>query len=181
MKQQGCERGTGRKALLGALGILLAMVSADGLLAEPPATEDAGSAQTAPEPASQLTAPEPEKLKPGGVIVAPPTLDEALKPNTSSPLLGGSAQAGQRRPPNCIEIEINDVRTFDCLNEKLETESARIPKVPNIPPFDVRSKDVHLGIVNQSALRQQFGKNYGVSIYPYRPTEVYTGGPKPHR
>jgi hypothetical protein len=69
----------------------------------------------------------------------------------------------------CIEVEIGGDSAFGCLNEKLRREVDRVNPSLNLPPLDARSADVRVGNVNEAAVRQQYGSNYGRSAIPYRP------------
>lgn len=74
-------------------------------------------------------------------------------------------------------------RAYDNLNRKLRGEVDRVnPSVPQAP-LDARSPDVKVGVVNIPAVQQQYGRNFGVSVQPYRPpAPVYTSpvAPRPH-
>lgn len=81
---------------------------------------------------------------------------------------------GGRPPPaptfeRCIEVEIGSDSAFGCLNQKLRREVDRVNPSINLPPLDARSADVRVGNVNEAAVRQQYGSNYGRSAIPYRP------------
>lgn len=86
------------------------------------------------------------------------------------------------QPPKferCIEVQIGRGRALGCLNEQLKLEVDRINPSTNTPPFDARSPDVQVGNVNEAAVREQYGPNYGKSVYPFRPPPpVFT---IPHR
>jgi hypothetical protein len=69
----------------------------------------------------------------------------------------------------CVEVEIGSDRAFGCLNQKLRREVDRLNPSLNLPPIDARSPDVRVGNVNEAAVRQQYGSNYGRSVIPYRP------------
>ncbi|MBY6239915.1 hypothetical protein K3F48_01765 [Methylosinus sp. Sm6] len=59
-------------------------------------------------------------------------------------------------------------RSFDCLNRRLRSEVSKTePHLP-APPIDARSSDLKTGVVNIPAIRQQFGRNFGISTVPYR-------------
>jgi hypothetical protein len=107
-------------------------------------------------------------------LLQPPTINETLSKPGAQPLLGGSSQAEQKGVDGCLEVEINGQRSYDCTNRKLEEKAKSIPGQGNIPPVNAQSNDVKLGIQNETAIRQQFGQNYGVSIYPYRPKNIIT-------
>jgi hypothetical protein len=69
----------------------------------------------------------------------------------------------------CVEVEIGSDRAFGCLNQKLRREVDRVNPSLNLPPLDARSADVRVGNVNEAAVRQQYGSNYGRSAVPFRP------------
>jgi len=69
----------------------------------------------------------------------------------------------------CVEVEIGGDRAFGCLNQKLRREVDQINSAINLPPIDARSSDVRVGNVNEAAVRQQYGSNYGRLAFPYRP------------
>jgi hypothetical protein len=73
---------------------------------------------------------------------------------------------------SCVEVEIGGEKApaLNCLNRKLrgQVDKTQIPALA--APFDANSQDTHLGIANPSAVRQQYGTNYGVSAAPQRPT-----------
>jgi hypothetical protein len=99
-----------------------------------------------------------------------------------SPGTPGEARGGQRETmiggapsqpfQRCIEVEIGGDQQFGCLNQQLKREVDRVTGTPNIPPLDARSPDVRVGNVNEAAVRQQYGPNYGRSVVPFRPIPI---------
>lgn len=83
-------------------------------------------------------------------------------------VIGGDAPGGGRSE-NCVEVEIGNSRAYNCLNQKLKKEVDRVNPSVNMPPVDARSPDIRVGVVNIPAVQQQYGKNFGVSVMPYRP------------
>jgi hypothetical protein len=69
----------------------------------------------------------------------------------------------------CVDVQIGNQSAFGCLNQKLKREVDRVNPSINLPPIDARSPDVRVGNVNEAAVRQQYGPNYGRSVIPYRP------------
>jgi hypothetical protein len=107
-----------------------------------------------PPPATQLTAPTGQSGGPAEGVI------------------GGGAPPVQR----CIEVEIGGETAggFGCLNQQLKRQVETVnPALPHAP-LDARSSDVRVGNVNEAAIRQQLGPNYGHSVIPFRP-------PPPHR
>ena len=98
---------------------------------------------------------------------SPPTTGEAR-----------SANASER----CVDVQIGGSRAFNCLNQKLRQEVDRVNPSANIPPIDARSPDIRVGVVNMPAVQQQYGRNFGVSVIPYRPApRVFTAPIGPRR
>jgi hypothetical protein len=94
-------------------------------------------------------------------------------------ITGSTAQEKQDLPPlhiegvagpeNCVDVEVGQTRTYDCLNDKLKRKKDSVVPLPNVPPIDVHSTDIKKGIINVPAVRQQYGPNFGKSAVPYRP------------
>jgi hypothetical protein len=78
----------------------------------------------------------------------------------------------------CIEVEIGGDRAFGCLNQQLKREVDRVNPSFNMPPLDARSSDLRVGNVNEAAVRQQYGSNYGRSVYPFRPPPLIYAPPR---
>jgi hypothetical protein len=103
-----------------------------------------------------------------------PAVAQAPRPDDGRPAaprevtIGGqssSAQSFQR----CVDVEIGGDHALDCLNQQLKREVERVNPTLNVPPLDARSSDVRVGNVNEAAIRQQYGSNYGRSVIPFRP------------
>lgn len=92
-------------------------------------------------------------------------------PPAASTTIGGDQRKFPVTDSDCVEVEIGGepAPTLNCLNRKLKKkiDQLQLPQVS--APLDARSPDTRLGIVNQPALRQQYGNNYGVSVAPQRP------------
>ena len=108
------------------------------------------------------------------LTLAMPALAQSLDDNgyASAEHHQGTMIGGQ--PPaatfeRCVEVEIGKDRSLGCLNEKLKREVDRVNPSMNLPPLDARSPDVRVGNVNEAAVRQQYGSNYGRSAIPFRP------------
>ncbi len=64
---------------------------------------------------------------------------------------------------------------LDRLNKQLKRTVDETNPSDNNPPIDAHSSDLKKGVVNLPAVQQQYGKNYGRSVIPYRPAApVYT-------
>ncbi len=89
---------------------------------------------------------------------------------------------GGKQPPaptyeRCVEVEIGGESTLGCLNQRLKRQVDRVAPSINLPPLDARSPDVRVGNVNEAAVREQYGPNYGRSVIPFRPpAPVYVPG-----
>ena len=90
---------------------------------------------------------------------------------------GGGLVIGGAAPPaatheRCVEVEIGRDRSFNCINEQLKRQVDRINPVMNVAPIDATSQDIRVGVVNQAAVQQQYGSNFGRSVIPFRPVVV---------
>lgn len=66
-------------------------------------------------------------------------------------------------------------RALEQLNKQLQRKVDETNPSVTMPPIDARSPDLKTGIVNMPAVQQQYGKNFGRSVIPYRPAApVYT-------
>jgi hypothetical protein len=87
-------------------------------------------------------------------------------------LLSGPGAAQQSAPPrreSCVEVQIGGERSYSCRNQQMRRDVDRARPTPNVAPLDARSLDVRIGIVNVPAVQQQYGKNFGKSVVPFRP------------
>lgn len=84
-------------------------------------------------------------------------------------IIGGQSSPAQSFE-RCVDVEIGGASAFGCLNQKLRREVDRVNPSLNLPPIDARSPDVRVGNVNEAAVRQQYGANYGRSAIPFRPS-----------
>jgi hypothetical protein len=85
-------------------------------------------------------------------------------------IIGGSAPEAVVAPQRCIDVQIGTDHAYGCLNFRLRQQVDRINPSANVPPVDARSPDIRVGIVNMHAVQQQYGRNFGVSVFPQRPT-----------
>lgn len=63
-----------------------------------------------------------------------------------------------------------DGRSLEQLNQQLKRKVDETNPVLNTPPLDARSPDTKTGVVNIPGVQQQYGKNFGNSVIPYRPS-----------
>jgi hypothetical protein len=106
-------------------------------------------------------------------VVAAPVVARA-QDGSSAPSEKRETIIGGGQPPaptfeRCVDVEIGGDKAFGCLNQKLKREVDRTNPPINLPPLDARSPDVRVGNVNEAAVRQQYGSNYGRSVIPFRP------------
>lgn len=90
--------------------------------------------------------------------------------------IGGQPPASSFQ--RCVDVEIGGDRGFGCLNQQLKREVERVNPTLNLPPLDARSPDVRVGNVNEAAIRQQYGSNYGRSVIPFRPPPAVFVSPR---
>jgi hypothetical protein len=115
----------------------------------------AGSSVAQDRPKQDLPNDAPKlPAKPSGV---------GIGPTVEAPMRSGQ--------PPCVEVQIDhDVASpLDCLNRILKGQVDRVQPSMNVPPIDAKSQDPRVGVVNVPAVQQQYGKNFGVSVFPQRP------------
>lgn len=96
----------------------------------------------------------------------PVVLPEIKVGGEQVPAKGNASAGGTDR---CVDVEIGSSHAFDCLNRKLREQADRVNPSAPAAPLDASSPGLKVGTVNLPAVQQQYGKNYGVSVMPYRP------------
>ena len=113
------------------------------------------------------------------VLLPAPGEAQSVAPAPSGVAIGSeSPPLTVRQYQRCVDVEIGENTSISCLNEQLKRQVDQVNPAPgNIPPLDAKSQDLKVGVVNTSAVKQQYGKNYGVSAYPYRPPPLIYSSP----
>ncbi len=88
----------------------------------------------------------------------PPRISDDLDRKDDGGSKGGSGVKG------------GDGRSLEQLNQQLKRKVDETNPVVNTPPLDARSPDTKTGVVNIPGVQQQYGKNFGNSVIPYRPS-----------
>lgn len=117
---------------------------------------------------------------PGIIVGAPPPPANLNRDGGNGAGRAATARgAGQER---CGDAAGSAGQSLGCINERLKRQVDSVnPPVTNTPPIDAKSQDLKVGVVNVPAVQQQYGRNFGVSAFPYRPpAPVYTS-PVGHR
>jgi len=129
---------------------------------------------------SSARAEEPRSLPPV-TVDAPPASPLLPSPSntgapTSTPAVpgGGLAGSGGGDKGRCADAKADT--SFGCINERLKRKVDEVNPVYNTPPIDAKSSDLKVGTVNIPAVQQQYGRNFGHSVVPYRPTVIYPSG-----
>lgn len=126
-----------------------------------------------PARAQQAPAQQQHTALPEIIVGAPP-------PSVNLNHDSGNAGAGRAAPGRATgEARCGDAaagQSLDCINARLRKQVDQVnPPVTNTPPIDAKSQDLKVGVVNVPAVQQQYGRNFGVSAFPYRPpAPVYT-------
>jgi hypothetical protein len=67
------------------------------------------------------------------------------------------------------DVKNGDDHAFGDLNQQLKRKVDEVNPTGNNPPLDASSPDTKNGVVNIPGVQQQYGKNFGNSVIPYRP------------
>jgi hypothetical protein len=122
-----------------------------------------------------------ENVLPDIHITAPPPIDEPPPIENLLSNRGGkhepassSEKSGEGR---CEASGTGGDHSLGCLNEQLKRKVDQVNPIQNLPPLDARSQDIKVGTVNIPGVQQQYGQNFGHSVFPYRPpSPVYSSG-----
>lgn len=106
------------------------------------------------------------------LLSAPGRAEDNAAPSNEI-MIGGAPPAAVAHR-SCVEVEIGGDKAFGCLNQRLRQQVDRVNPVVNAPPIDARSSDIKVGVVNMPAIRQQYGRNFGLSVVPYREPLIYS-------
>lgn len=153
-----------------------------GILALLAATSATAQERT-PLPGIVVGAPPPAAPDGPPPLVLQPPAPQAPAPLTIGPSQdavagGGTGNGGGQK--RCADGSGKD-RSLGCLNDKLKKEVDKVNPTANIPPLDAKSADPKIGVVNIPGVRQQYGPNFGVSAFPYRPGAPVYAPPVGHR
>ncbi|WP_246722429.1 hypothetical protein [Methylosinus sp. H3A] len=108
-------------------------------------------------------------------LVAPCHANDVATPNGEIIVGGGAPPTPVAR--TCVDVQIGGDLAFGCLNRRLRRDVERVRPIIEAPPVDARSSDLKTGVVNMPAIRQQYGRNFGISAVPYREPTVNAGSP----
>jgi hypothetical protein len=116
--------------------------------------------------AAAAQAPPQTELPP--VTVLPPPSAGTVRP---APGKGTGPASGGASPNPCASAPSGSPEALNCLNQKLKQQVEGINPGPTTPsaPLDARSPDTKVGVVNVPAVKEQYGKNFGISAVPFRP------------
>ncbi|WP_246801363.1 hypothetical protein [Bradyrhizobium genosp. L] len=108
------------------------------------------------------------------IVGAPPPSVNLNRAPGNAGSAGHGPAAGATGPEHCDAA--GGGQSLNCINARLRKQVDQVnPPVTNTPPIDAKSQDLKVGVVNVPAVQQQYGRNFGVSAFPYRPpTAVYT-------
>jgi len=154
-----------------------------GILALLVATS-AGAQERAPLPEIVIGAPPPSAPAGPPPLVLQPPAPQAPAPMTIGPSQnagagsGPGSGSGQKR---CADGPPGNDRSLGCLNDKLKKEVDKVNPTANIPPLDAKSADPKIGVISIPGVKQQYGPNFGISAFPYRPAAPVYAPPITHR
>lgn len=111
-------------------------------------------------------------------------LAETARAQNSAPaggfVIGGKPTATVSE--HCVDVEIGGSRSYNCLNNELKRQVNRTSPSIITAPIGATSPDIQIGVVNVPAIQQQYGKNFGRSVVPFRPPPpIFTSPLVPNR
>jgi hypothetical protein len=96
-------------------------------------------------------------------------LTASARAQNSEPVTVGSEPPSTTWHETCVEVEIGGSKSYDCINDRFKRQVDQINPVENMPPFAANSQDVKIGLFNEAGVKEQFGQNFGHSVFPFRP------------
>jgi hypothetical protein len=95
--------------------------------------------------------------------------------------LGQPDQKGTGDTKGNSDARGGDKPSFERLNQQMKRTVDETNPVLNTPPLDASSPDLKTGVVNIPGVQQQYGRNFGHSVVPYRPPPPVYSAPLGHR
>jgi hypothetical protein len=88
------------------------------------------------------------------------TISPSIPKGTDQKGTDGKSGAGSKN---------GDGPSFGDLNQQLKRRVDEVNPTANTPPLDASSPDTKIGVINIPGVQEQYGKNFGNSVIPYRP------------
>lgn len=91
--------------------------------------------------------------------------------SNSVTLPGSTGQSATGNGQTCVQVQIAGQKRspFNCLNQQLQQQVQGAQGAPSVPPVTSGSPSNKVGTFNEQGLAEQYGKNFGKSVIPYRP------------
>ena len=101
----------------------------------------------------------------GAVCLVPCASAQSLSGNVY--LAGPPAPAGR----TCVQVEVagQAASSLNCLNQALARQLQSHGLAPPPAPLGAGSPSNAVGTFNEQSVREQYGRNFGKSVVPYRP------------
>ena len=103
------------------------------------------------------------------MIVAATSAWAEDRPLTLPEIVVGGERAASPAAVCWVEVQVGSSWAFNCLNQKLKRQVDSVNPSMNVAPLDARSGDTKVGVINIPGVQQQYGRNFGISVFPYRP------------
>ncbi len=111
-------------------------------------------------------------------LISPGAAEERV--NVLPEIVVGGSKTTPTAIDRCVDVQIGSSRSMDCINQKLKGQVDSVNPSINLPPIDAKSSDTKVGVVNIPGVQQQYGKNFGVSVVPFRPAPPVFSSPRGH-
>jgi hypothetical protein len=92
-------------------------------------------------------------------------------------LASATAQAQQApaTQDTCVDVQVGNAQSYNCLNQQLQQALRNAPRFSSDTnaPYNANSPSNVTGQFNESATRNRLGSNFGKSVTPERPAQVF--------
>ena len=105
------------------------------------------------------------------LVTEPGVRAQTMPGNGGVTLPGTAGQSAAGNGQTCVQVQIAGQKpsSFNCLNQQLQQQVQGAQGTPGIPPVTSSSPSNKVGTFNEQGISEQYGKNFGKSVVPFRP------------
>ncbi len=83
---------------------------------------------------------------------------------------------GQASHDTCVDVQVGSAQSYNCLNQKLKSAAQNGQRFSSdgSAPYTAASPGNVTGQFNEDATRNRLGANFGKSVTPQRPVQIFT-------
>ena len=84
--------------------------------------------------------------------------------------------AQQQTKESCVDVQVGSAQSYNCLNQQFKSAARNAQRFSSdgSAPYNATSPGNVTGQFNEDATRNRLGSNFGKSVTPERPVQVFT-------